>query len=92
MTMNRSEAEKKLKELEANKLKIWPAQNTSKNQIAAINPEEYGFVSKCDLASFSGWLREVDVEDFDQSSYVEGTKPKKIKKAKSPSPSKTKTK
>jgi hypothetical protein len=82
MTMNKEEAAKKLKELEHNKLKIWPAQNTSKNQVAAINPEEYGFVSKCDLASYSMWLREVDVEDFDQSTYVEGTKPKKIKKAK----------
>lgn len=82
MTITRAEAEKKLKELEANKLKIWPAQNTnSNNQVAQINPHQYGFVSKCDLASYSGWLREVDVESFDQTTYVEGTKPKKIKKA-----------
>ena len=81
MSITRSEAEKKLKELEANKLKVWPAQNTGKNQIAGINPEEYGFVSKCDLASYAAWLREVEVEQFDQTTYVEGTKPKKMKKA-----------
>lgn len=83
MTMNRTEAEKRLKEQEANKLKIWPAENTNpRNQVAQINPHGYGFVSKCDLAAYAGWLREVTVEDFDQTTYVEGTEPKKIKKAK----------
>ena len=81
MSITRSEAEKKLKELEANKLKVWPAQNTGRNQVAGMNKDEYGFVSKCDLASYAAHLREVDVEDFDQTTYVEGTKPKKMKKA-----------
>lgn len=78
--MTRTEAEKRLKELEANKLRVWPAHNTNtRNQVAGIPPDSYALVSKCDLAAAKQWLREVDVADFDQSTYAEGTKPKKAK-------------
>ena len=78
MTKTRSEAEQSLKALEKNKLKIWPVQNINqRNQVAQIPPNKYGFASKCDLASYKSWLREVDVESFDQTTYVEGEKPKK---------------
>lgn len=85
MTTQRSKAEATLKELEANKLKVWPAQNINPhNQICGLKADGgYGFVSKVDLASHGkSWLREVTVKNFDQSTYIEGTDPVKTKKAK----------
>lgn len=81
MTMTRKEVEAKLKSLEANRLKVWPTHNTNnRNQVAGIPPDGYAFCSKTDIAGHKEWLREVDVEDFDQTKYVEGTEPKRMKK------------